>query len=110
MLSVPVEDESAESRDEHHLVGIDDEAVGSLESGQQSAMGVAERRRGAASPATPSSLTVLRGGSFTAADNFGNGSTLFGSAIASTKSCWKCGSSAVSIFSIRFTVCSISRR
>ena len=40
------------------------------------------RRRGAASPATPSSLTVLRDGSFTAAESFGNGSTLLGIAIA----------------------------
>ena len=40
------------------------------------------RRRGAASPAMPSSLTVLRGGSFTAAESFGNGSILLGIAIA----------------------------
>ena len=42
-------------------------------------------------------------GSVTAAESFGNGSTLLGSAMASTKSCWKCGSSAVSIFSMRVT-------
>ena len=44
-----------------------------------------ERRRGIASPATLPSLSILRGGKVTAAASLGNGSTLFGSAMALMK-------------------------
>ncbi len=74
--------------------------------------GLDYRRRPPRRPLEPSAANsrTLRSGSFTAFASSGNASTLLGMAIAWTNNCWKCGSSAVSIFSTLATVASISRR
>ena len=65
-------------------------------------------RRGRRPPAAPPSR--FGRAASTTAPRCGNGAVLCGNAIASTKCCWKRGSTAVSIFSTRRTTPSISVR
>ena len=61
-------------------------------------------------PSPPRLRAALRSGSAIALARLGNGSILFGIAMAATKWSWKRGSIAVSIFSIWRTTSSISAR